>query len=185
VRFSTLLAVVLFGAPLVAAPVPKGAEQKPLYFPTAVGAKWVYETPDGELETAVVSAVEKGDDGALTVSRAGADGTRVAYTKTVVTANGLRRDDAANGKSGWLLKTNVKAGDSWDSPDGKRTVYGPEEVKVPAGTFTALRVEWEQFGASYASWYAPGVGEVKRVAKVDGTETVTRALKAFRPAAGK
>jgi len=182
VRFLVLFAAVVWCAPLAAAPVPKGAEQKPLYFPTAVGAKWVYETSDGELETAVVSAVEKGEDGSLTVSRAGADGTRVAYTKTVVSVHGLRRDDNANAKSGWLLKTNVKAGDAWDSPDGKRTVYGPEEVKVPAGTFTALRVEWEQFGASYTSWYAPGVGEVKRVRKLDDTETVVRALKSFRPA---
>lgn len=180
-RVPTLFAVALFGAPLFAAPVPKGAEQKPIYFPTAIGAKWVYETGDDQLETAVVSAVEKGDDGTLIVSRKGVDGTRTVYAKVIVSVGGLQQQRDAADRVGWVLKANVKVGDSWDSPEGKRTVHGPEEVKVPAGTFNALRVEWEQYGASYTSWYAAGIGEVKRVRKLDGTETVTRALKAFRP----
>lgn len=184
-RIRVLVAVAVFAGPLTAAPVPKGAEQKPLYFPTAVGAKWVYETPGGELESAVVSAVQKGDDGSLTVSRTGADGTRVAYSDVIVSAAGLRQQRDAADRLGWVLKATAKAGDSWDSPEGKRTVSGPEEVKVPAGTFNALRVDWEQSGASHTSWYAIGVGEVKRVRKLDGTETVTRALKSFQLKAEK
>jgi len=189
VRFPVLVAVAvtvaLVGAPSVAAPVPKDAGRKPVYFPTAVGAKWVYETADGLLETAVVSAVEK-TDGGLIVSRAGADGTRTVYTKMVVSADGLRQARDGADDLGWVLKTNVKAGDSWDMPEGgTRTVYGPEEVKVPAGTFTALRVVWEQNGATYTSWYAGGIGEVKRARTLDGTVTVTRALKSFQLKGGK
>lgn len=173
------LALALLCLPAAAAPVPK-VKGTPFYFPTTVGARWVYETPGGELETAVVSAVEKdGDD--LIVSREGADGTRTAYTKMVVSPDGLRQErEFTGGKLGWVLKANVKAGDSWDTPEGgKRTVHGPEAVEVPAGKFTALRVEWEQFGGKCTSWYAPGVGEVKRVVKRGETETVTRALKSF------
>jgi hypothetical protein len=174
-----LLALALLGAPATAAPVPK-VKGSPYHFPTTVGAKWVYETPDGGLESAVVSAVEKdGDD--LVVSREGVDGTRTAYTKVVVSLDGLRQErEFTGGKVGWVLKANVKAGDSWDMPEGgKRTVHGPEVVEVPAGKFTALRVEFEQSGGNYTSWYAPGVGEVKRVMKRGESETVTRALKSF------
>lgn len=179
----TLLAVgvLTLGLPTVAAPVPK-VKGSPYHFPTTVGAKWVYETPDGGLESAVVSAVEKdGDD--LIVSREGVDGTRTAYTKTVVSPDGLRQErEFTGGKLGWVLKSTAKAGDSWDMPEGgKRTVHGPEAVEVPAGKFTALRVEWEQSGGKCTSWYAPGVGEVKRVMKWGETETVTRALKSFTP----
>lgn len=177
----TLYAITLLALPAVAAPVPKALQAVPLYFPTTVGAKWVYETPNGQIETAVVSAVEKdGDD--LIVSREGADGTRTAYTKVILSPDGLRQErEATGGKLGWVLKSTVKAGDSWDMPEGgKRTVFGPEEVEVPAGKFQALRVEYEQLGAKYSSWYAPNVGEVKRVMKRDQTETVSRALKSFK-----
>lgn len=181
-RFVVLVALASFGtgAAAAGAPVPKDAGKNVVYFPTAVGAKWVYETAAGELESAVVSEVDK-TDGGLIVSRAGVDGTRTAYTKMIVSADGLQQAREGADDLGWVLKTNVKAGDSWQMPEGgKRTVHGPEQVKVPAGTFTALRVVWEQNGATYTSWYAPGIGEVKRVAKRGDAETVTRALKSFR-----
>lgn len=174
-------AVLLLGVAALAAPVPKPPKPDPFYFPTTVGAKWVYETAGGELESAVVSAVENdGDD--LVVCREGVDGTRTAYSKMVVSAEGLRQErELTGGKLGWVLKTDLKAGESWDMPEGgKRTVRGPEEVEVPAGKFTALRVEWEQRGGKYTSWYARGVGEVKRVEKRGDTETVYRALKSFQ-----
>lgn len=173
--------VVVLGGPAVAAPVPKAVKGNPLYFPTTVGAKWVYETPDGQLESATVSAVEKdGDD--LIVSREGVDGTRTAYTKMVVSAEGLRQErELTGGKVGWVLKAALKDGESWDMPEGgRRTVHGPEAVEVPAGKFQALRVEWEQRGRTLTSWYAPGVGEVKRVETRGQTETASRVLKSFQ-----
>ena len=51
---------------------------------------------------------------------------------------------------------------------------------MPAGKFKALRVVWESDGRTLASWYAPGVGEVKRVEKFgNGKERTTRLLKSF------
>lgn len=177
---------VLLGLSAVAAPVPRELKGSGVYFPTTVGTKWVYETASGELESAVVSAVEK-DGNDLIVSREGVDGTRTAYSKMLVSADGLRQvRELTDGKVGWVLKTTLKAGQSWAMPEGgKRTVHGPEDVQVPAGKFRALRVEWEQSGGTCTSWYAAGVGEVKRVHKRDEIETVTRALKSFRPSPEK
>ena len=168
------------------APVPKGAEMTSVYFPTTLGAKWVYERPGREDESVVVSAVEKdGDD--LIVSREGVDGTRTIYAKMVVSAEGLRQvRELTDGKVGWVLKSRLKPGDSWEVPDGgKRTVHEPEEIEVPAGKFKALRVVWEHDGGTLTSWYAPGVGEVKRTIKRNDVETVYRSLKSFTPGGQK
>ncbi|AMV28090.1 hypothetical protein VT84_27035 [Gemmata sp. SH-PL17] len=180
-HFAGCCALVTALSSSTAAPVPKGAGTT-IYFPITPGAKWVYEKVSGVDEVAVVSGVEKiGDD--LVVARAGADGNETRYTKMVVSAEGLRQErEGANGESAWLLKSGLRSGDSWDVPDGgKRTVYGPEPIEVPAGKFTALRVVWEHEGGRLTSWYAPGVGEVKRVEKKPGgKETVTRLLKSFQ-----
>lgn len=79
-----------------------------------------------------------------------------------------------------MLKSRLKPGESWEVPGGsKRTVSGPEEVKVPAGKYQALKVVWETEGRTFTSWYAPGVGEVKRTIKSCGQETAYRSLKSF------
>ncbi|VTT99162.1 unnamed protein product [Gemmataceae bacterium] len=178
--------VLLVPVSAPAAPVPKGAGAAPVYFPTAVGAKWVYERDGRGDETVVVAAVEKDGD-ALVVAREGTNGNATVYAKVVVSPAGLRQDRTGPDGSDvavWLLKVGVRAGDSWDAADGgKRTVHEAEKVVVPAGTFTAVRVVWEHEGGAQTSWYAPGVGEVKRVVKRGGDEVVTRALKSFRPKA--
>jgi hypothetical protein len=100
----------------------------------------------------------------------------------IVSTRGLRQErELADGKVAWLLKSNAKAGHSWEVPDrGTRTVHGPEDVQVPAGKFKALRVVWEHDGGTLTSWYAPGVGEIKRVEKRGGQDVVTRNLKSFK-----
>ncbi|MFM8274984.1 MAG: hypothetical protein ACKODX_22005 [Gemmata sp.] len=184
VRRTTVCAVLISGccALALAAPVPKGAGANAVYFPTAVGARWVYQRPDRADETAEVTAVEKDGD-ALVVSRKGADGTATVYAKMIVSADGLRQErELTDGKVGWVLKAGLKPGDSWEVPDGgTRTVHGPELLEVPAGTFTCLRVVWKRADGTLTSWYAPGVGEVKRVEKPDGeNERVLRTLKSFK-----
>lgn len=173
-------------SPLAGAPVPKDAGKSAVYFPTSVGARWVYEDEGGGEEGVEVSAVEKDGD-TLVVSRKGVGGNNSRYTKTIVSPEGLRQDRPGGGDgddvSVWVLKARLKAGESWKVADGgTRAVSGPEEVKVPAGTFQALKVVWQADGRTLTSWYAPGVGEVKRVIKRCGTETVTRSLKSFTAA---
>jgi hypothetical protein len=75
-----------------------------------------------------------------------------------------------------LLKLPHKDGQRWESAVTmtekkggfksttryKMAAFGPEEVKVPAGTFACIRVE-EENDRTCTTWYAPGVGVVKSV----------------------
>lgn len=164
----------------VAAPIP-APKRKPLYFPTEVGATWVYQRPGRDDESATVEAVEE-EKGEWIVSRKGVGDNATIYARMVVSREGLRQErEGTDGKVGWVLKAGLKPGEFWEVPDGgKRKVYGPEPVEVPAGKFQALRVVWEQEGATLTSWYAPGIGEIKRVIIRGGEERVYRSLKSFK-----
>jgi hypothetical protein len=66
--------------------------------------------------------------------------------------------------------------------------FGPEEVRVPAGTFACIRVEEETDGFNRASttWYTPGVGVLKtsRVASLtlgDPPRRIEAVLTSFSP----
>jgi hypothetical protein len=178
-RFAALVVMVL-AASAVATPVPKEPEIV-LYFATTPGAKWVYERAGGVEEVVTITQVEK-VKGELVVSRAAAGGNESAYLNVFVSAEGLRQRKSTDEDADpiWLLKTRVRSGDSWDVGDGKRTVNGPEEIEVPAGKFKALKVTWETDAGKFTSWYAPNVGELKRVVKRgDEKEVTTRLLKSF------
>jgi hypothetical protein len=91
-----------------------------------------------------------------------------------------------------LLKLPAKAGDSWtvkkQIPTGglatfTYTVGKVEEVKVPAGTFKAIRVQESAepvLRMTATHWYAPGVGLVKTVAFYGKSEQ-TQVLKSYTP----
>lgn len=81
-----LACLLLFSGIAVAAPVPKDAGKDVIYFPTTVGAKWVYEGADGETEEVEVYEVEKDRDG-LVVGRRRV-GQTMPYTKMIVSAEG-------------------------------------------------------------------------------------------------
>src|SRR5262245_54660422 len=78
--FTALVALALLLVVAPAAPVPSHLKPKnpPLFFPTKVGAKWVYRTGDLE-ETFVVTVVaEAGGTKVVTVVEVAADGQRYA-----------------------------------------------------------------------------------------------------------
>jgi hypothetical protein len=93
-----------------------------------------------------------------------------------------------------LLKLPAKAGDSWTverqiPADGgvatfTYTVGKVEEVKVPAGTFQAIRVEERTdptvLRMRATRWYAPGVGLVKAITS-SGKIEQTQVLKSYTP----
>ena len=171
-----LTALMLLPVPAIAAPALKRTESD-LFFPTTVGARWVYERGGGREEVVEVAEVEK-VDGELVVSRKGVDGSVTRYTKMVVTPTGLRQDQFNSGPSTvWVLRTDVGQVGPGTRPR-KRTVQG-RPVEVPAGKFNALRVEWEQGGTRMVSWYARG-REVKRVEKRGCDEVVFRLLNSFK-----
>ena len=172
---ASLASLLMSVAP--ATPLPKEAARPPLYFPVTVGAKWVYKTDDGREEAVAVTAVErKGDE--YVVERSGVEGNSRPYLDVVVSTRGLRQ-----GTDG-LLKTPFQPDDKWDDTGGTRTIHGPEPVTVPAGTFTAVRVEAKRAdgGPTTVDWYVAGMGGVKRVKRAaDGTVTVVRDLMSFTP----
>jgi hypothetical protein len=192
---ATLLTLISAVPPVTAAPVPVPKEE-PLYFPTRVGAEWVYDD-DGYKYKFTVTKVEKKDSATLvTVEVYQSDGKTTQHSYTVeVSKTGIRETLNFNRKvepPTPLLKLPCAKGDKWESPfslDGEKradyamTVGGVEEVKVPAGTFKAIRVDKVSIGVdkkttqTITTWYAPGVGPV-RIAYRSGS---TRDLISFTP----
>jgi hypothetical protein len=204
----TLLGL-LMGATTSAAPVPTHLMPK-LYFPTRVGGKWVYQIGKDE-RTLSVSAVEQADDGTLvSVTNHLPNGISFLDEKMLVTRGGLTQIESSQGKleSPWCrLKIPCVVGERWGSDCSNDffmqkwecTTLGMEEVEVPAGKFTAVRVrsvlvsEARELpsripGAinpprihlpvpSTVSWYAPGIGLVKR----EQRNAPSWVLKSFTP----
>jgi hypothetical protein len=169
------------------------------YHPTTVGAKWVYQTTYARgsisIRTYVATQVENRNGAKLvSVGRVKKNGDVAPHAMTRVAPEGLYSLVDLPGKPNaplLYLKLPHKDGNTWngyaEGGEPALTAYGPEEVKVPAGIFKAIRVV-RGTGTIHkdTEWYAPGVGVVK--AESDSpwppedpagkSETV---LKAFRP----
>jgi hypothetical protein len=94
-----------------------------------------------------------------------------------------------------VLQLPAKAGDKWkralqkdsDGVEGTATVVGAEQIETPAGTYEALRIDWEftvEKGAIQRAsfWYAPRVGLVKNLFKTTEYGDDQVVLQAFTPA---
>jgi hypothetical protein len=200
IRVACAWAALATGLAAVAAPGPKGKDDG-LYHPTQVGDRLEYEARSGRAArltriTEVVTKVEK-KDGALlvSVSRDRRVGESAASTFAVSEKGVIQITTAGQDLPVPipLLKLPAKLGDTWtyepNTPAGapqRKTTYTMgkvEEIEVPAGKFKALRVESEtDLGdgrmARSTLWYASGVGLVKSVSDIGGTER-TQILKAF------
>lgn len=179
---------VVFGAP-----VPKTKPSKePIYFPTRVGAKWVYRSNPGGDITEVITAVQKKDGANIVAVGLELPGGQVLPSQKIsVSEKGLFR--VASGSHEHkpylcLLRLPFKQGAKWAANTtvggselkGTRTAYKADSVEVPAGTFKAIRVESEytRDGVTHRAtfWYAAGIGLVKYV---DGKKITV--LKSFTP----
>ena len=197
---SAFLGLASAVALVAAAPVPTHLMPKdpPLYHPVQKGTRWVYE---GGLHegTFVISAAEKDEKDkttVVTIARVQPDGKEEPYQKLAVSRRGVLWTDNPSPLDTpvWLIKNPVKAGEAWAFQtsgaavvEGKGTmqVVGVETVEVPAGKFTAVRVE-ENFTAIFNGkpgdryrqtfWFAPGVGIVQT--NFEGFRSV---LKSFTP----
>jgi hypothetical protein len=172
----------LTGTRAGAAPVPKHLmKAPPVYFPTRVGAKWVY-LRSGQEETHAVTKVEaKEGEMVVTVERE-QGGKTTPYWVVAVRSDGLflvAESGEAYDPPWCLLKCPVEVGKSWDGNSeredyitlvGRRTVAAAEKLKVPAGEFEALRITSERVTSetgdarvrsSTTYWYAPHVGVVQ------------------------
>jgi hypothetical protein len=201
----TSLALVLFVVPSsLSAEPPKKAED---YWPLKVGHKWVYQNADHpDAETVVTVAAEKKTDAGTRYTLDWV--TTVGMVKTTDREVVLVKPDGVYMAEVYgadldppvrNLKLPVKAGDEWtvDTRFGTSTttykfkVGKPEKVKVPAGTYDAVRVDWAGSGNSPFSdnkitipgtkWFADGVGLI-RVDVPEGLGKSSLLLKSFTPA---
>jgi hypothetical protein len=182
-----VIAVIALTASAPATQVPEGTRQPPLYFPVQKGARWVYEDtelwfkesgPHGEYSE-VVTDVSDGARGAkvVTVARVeagGKTGVTRSYEVSTTGVFGLPERGALSTRPFCYLKLPHKAGQTWDS----FVAHGPEKLKVPAGEFEVIRVEWRYYdGPLDVTYYAPGVGPVKKVWQ----QSQISVLKSFTP----
>jgi hypothetical protein len=180
-----------------AAPRGKDTPGETLYFPTAVGTKWVYQSADKFERAEEVMAVEE-KDGAFRVTVGRVRGGELAAESLVsVSAAGLSVLTLAVAdltEPLVLLRLPHAAGNNWEpalagKPWGRvvgtAVADGPDRIEVPAGVYQAIRVRTEipfidgRKGKGLAKktvWYAPGVGVVK---EVDGDDI--QVLKTFTP----
>jgi hypothetical protein len=168
------------------APVPHKVEQEE-YYPTKVGSKFVYATPNGE-SVHVVMDVEE-NDGAKLVTIGTIRGDKlVPWDQVRVSEKGLAQigsypvtvqfDGVPSREPKWhqnetpivLLDLTAKAGDKWEHRTPERlltyTAGKAEKIKVPAGEFQARRVDITRTFPDgrkdqFCWWYAPRVGAVK------------------------
>ncbi|VTR93276.1 : DUF3108 [Gemmata massiliana] len=202
----TLVALFALGALIglaPAAPVPKHLmPNEPLYYAVRQGTRWVYTDygADYEYEATEVQPLVSGAT-VLTLTQIDGDHKR-PYRKIEVSARGvvwLETGGSAFDTPVCVLRCPIKPGNEWSFTSsgadhiaparGTMKVAGTEEVKVPAGAFTAVRVEEKRtllldngkpkLTYHVTSWYAPNVGQIKWA-----SEKSERVLKSFAPGKG-
>jgi hypothetical protein len=143
------------------------------FCPTAVGSKWVYLRGSDTLVQTVTKVTRRIDHTEITISEE-FDGKITPSDMLIVDKAGVRRLTStreAKPAQYPLLQFPLKDKSEWPvdcaGEVGTSKVYGPEKIKVPAGTYEAFRIETEytlhgQTRHRSKSWYAPGVGLVRQ-----------------------
>lgn len=183
---------------------------KRLYFPTLVGTKRVMRSTsekDGVREiTETMTSVEEADGKYIvTLRRESPEGNvgDQAEQKYGVSSRGVvahsTTNDARLANPEPLLKLPARVADMWTHKEldadqgltktGDFTVWGQEVVEVPGGSFKAIPVHqrhaWSRDGRQVkrwtsTTWYALGVGVVKRVSDEDGATSVSELIEFTR-----
>ena len=166
-----LLALTVLLAP--AAP----RDDKELFFPVAVGSKWVYRTVtknNPEEFTEVITESEAGD--VYTIIKIGSEmnGKMTTVRQLSVSSQGLflgKEGKKAAAPLDAVIKFPLKKDETWTVEIGKNAhrkyvIKGEEEVVVPAGKFKTIRVDISilrdgQPFTEISEWYAPRTGMVK------------------------
>lgn len=194
---STLLLIPFTLVP--AAPIPPAARKPVLFHPTTE-ARWVYRSygEDDKVGHDVVEVVmsvhhkngvsyvslgyvfegQKRDSGqVIVVSGKGLSYAYASATGGFVVTTQILRVPSIPGEE-WVIERDKAQVDK----EQRYTSRGPEEIEVPAGKFSTVRVDTEYVYRDGTSrkdktWYAPGVG----VVKWEGPEGRTKVLKSFEP----
>jgi hypothetical protein len=162
---------ILLALVLRQATVPPAPDQEAVYFPTEVGATWLYEEDIGgtkrEKRYQVVSVDKQSDGLVISVATAKPGGVTALRDRWLVSNKGLTRLQIAGIKLDspvCVLRLPHKAGENWKvrisgseqltrdahgnqivgsitRETGNVTQVAVEEVVVPAGKYRAIRVE--------------------------------------------
>jgi hypothetical protein len=171
--------VVIFGGWLYGTVTDSAELQPAIYFPLAVGNRWVYESSESTPDMPVVETWE--------VARQEGNAFIVQVKQPYVTIEGLEErflsvtdgvgrlgdtavpppaQEAQHADALLFLKTPLTGGASWQTAEGRHAVTAVgETVTVPAGTFTnCVEITRWNTGSkiTVVSVYAPGVGMVQR-----------------------
>jgi hypothetical protein len=185
--------VALYAAVIVPRNIPARTDEPTTpaaYFPTTVGTKWVYQVTQyrhgkvllhGETSEMITEA---GAERFVTARQVSVD-RRFDRSEWVISETGVRTRTLPQldreGRDRWerkapgplflILPSDITPGQSWitDTPNERcevHTVTGWETIRVPVGTYHALRLNYEQTSRATGNitgtmWYAPGVGRVK------------------------
>lgn len=189
--------VMLYAAVIVPRNIPARTDEPTspaAYFPTTVGTKWVYQVTQyrrgkvllhGETSEMITEA---GVERFVTARQVSVD-RQFDRSEWVISETGVRTRTLPQldreERDRWeckapeplflILPSDITPGQSWitDTPNERReihTVSGWETIRVPAGTYHALRLNYEQWPLGRSEeprpitgtmWYAPGVGRVK------------------------
>jgi hypothetical protein len=181
-----LVPALLLGESSVPKPVLFDPSMTVAYFPMRIGTKLVYDEGRSE-RTLVVASVRKGPTGrVISLDLVLPGGRTVPDRKVIVSEAGLFLAEIFGqpiDPPSHELKLPVKTGEKWLTGGGwEAVIVGKERIEVPAGRYTALRVEWSKPGSlggkpRVTFWYAPGIGEIKSAAG----ERVLRVLKSYTP----
>ena len=169
-----------------AAPVPKHlVPEEPLYHPVKKGTRWVYTDNDIERVYEIADVKPAKHGGSIVTVEAVRDTGRVLEEKLEVSPRGLVRLEHLGAPSaspvcllrcpletdkGWPFRTD-RAVPNGPYVQGTMTAAGTEDVTVPAGKYSAVRVELRAkiilddkpaHDLNITTWYAPDVGIIKQ-----------------------
>ena len=171
--------VMLFPAPLAAAPVPTHLmPDTPPYFPTSVGTTWVYSY-SGNPFTETISALEHRNGETFIMLDYVNGETRSPSALLRLNKDGLARLSSRGSEyvePYWLIKRPAKPRDKWDfairfKPDGRagdsgsKQIGEPDEVEFNGRKLKTIRVITKISGTTLTTWYAPGIGMVKETGR--------------------
>jgi hypothetical protein len=166
---------------------------QPLYYPTQKGARWVYLDGDADREYVVSGAEQNKSSDATIVTISEVNGeNQKPWRAMAVSRRGLvwlEASGSAFDEPIWVLRCPVVVNDELPYRafgsgvavcEGTMKVVGFEEVEVPAGKFSAVRVE-DAFTLGgrkhcWTYWFVQEVGFVRY--DFNSTKMV---LKSFKP----
>lgn len=146
-------------------------------FPLRVGARWTYA--QGDTAVMVLDAVEAskvGDEATITVRIRSRSFFWATYDAFLSAGQGGLRMHASSYADtlmpktpAWiLLPPRLETGAGWTGGDGhfEAKVLGREDVDIPAGRFSAWKIEYVRRGhlgteLDFRAWHAPGTGFVR------------------------